>query len=261
MKSNRTSWEDTSDEQQQLLLEGDISCARGSQAKLHPGNQRYRQIIQDHLEEYQLATDKLQKSCLVTRILQLCQEQGDFKRFDNSTKSWYVVTEHIAREKIGQSLRDALPSQYRSSTKAKQQLKKQQLQRKKTTVKHSRKRTSSSHRPPAPFLPLPSENYDTTTTTTYHSVGIIPDTTSAARANNYYYGNHDSQELPVKPWPILEDTTTTATNPPPPYYNTRASSSGGMRPTDDEDDAALEDYFNRTNVQILEQLKKEGHGV
>ena len=53
---------------------------------------------------------------IVDSIKTMSSEGGFVRSVDNT---WWVVSDHIAREKTGQAFRDALHSQYRSSTRAK----------------------------------------------------------------------------------------------------------------------------------------------
>jgi hypothetical protein len=96
----------------------DVICARGKDAKLHPGNQRYRQLLSDKLPQYSQLSTKLEKSLLVSEIVDSIQSQGgDFMKQING--QWVPVDEAVAREKIGQNLRDQLSSKYKSSAKSK----------------------------------------------------------------------------------------------------------------------------------------------
>ena len=100
----------------------DVICARGSKAAKHAGNVRFRKTIKDSIPEYAKAKSKLQKSIIVTAIVDSVRDftpNGGFvKKFEDGC--WYEVGDAVAREKIGQCLRDALHTQYKSSTKAKQ---------------------------------------------------------------------------------------------------------------------------------------------
>ena len=100
----------------------DVICARGKAASSHPGNVRFRQIIQDFKPRYCKAPTKLEKSLLVSDVVEAvrgCSPDGGFvKKFGNQ---WCEVGDSVAREKIGQCLRDQLHSKYKSSTKAKKE--------------------------------------------------------------------------------------------------------------------------------------------
>lgn len=132
----------------------DVICARGKNALNHPGNRRFREMIRSNVENYKQARTKLEKSLIVSSIVDTIRQSspdgGFVKREDGL---WFEVGDHIAREKCGQryakhllcsnsfpathlhdsnlsvislieSFRDILHESYRSSTKAKMQRRK-----------------------------------------------------------------------------------------------------------------------------------------
>lgn len=113
----------------------DVICARGSAAANHVGNLRFREIIRQKLSHYNTAKTKLEKSLLVTSIVDAVRDytpDGGFIKQDNNGQ-WYDVGDALAREKIGQCIRDQLHSKYKSSTKAKKQRRKELEKKKKVT--------------------------------------------------------------------------------------------------------------------------------
>ena len=70
---------------------------------------------------YAEAETKLYKSLVVSSVVEWFRKAspngGGFVKELNGV--WYEVGDHLAREKVGQALRDKLHSQYKSSTKAK----------------------------------------------------------------------------------------------------------------------------------------------
>ena len=81
----------------------DVICARGSHARHHSGNKRLRAIIDSNLEEYGKASTKLEKTSIVSSIVDDVREaspEGGFVRCERG--QWYEVGDHLAREKIGQ---------------------------------------------------------------------------------------------------------------------------------------------------------------
>jgi hypothetical protein len=99
----------------------DVICARGAAAANHDGNLRFRKTVQDFVPQYSKATTKLEKSLLVSAIVDSVRDYapdgGFVKKFEDG--NWYEVGDACAREKIGQTLRDALHQKYKSSTRAK----------------------------------------------------------------------------------------------------------------------------------------------
>jgi hypothetical protein len=105
------------------LGEYDVLCAKGRAAKGHSGNQFYRQLIQQVSPSYSEACSKFEKSMIVSDLIDEIRSRsnscGGFVK--NKSGIFYEVSDHFAREKVGQSLRDGLSSQYKSSARAKTQ--------------------------------------------------------------------------------------------------------------------------------------------
>ncbi|KAG7365798.1 hypothetical protein IV203_028468 [Nitzschia inconspicua] len=101
-----------------------VICGRGKACTSSPGNKKLRAYIDSFAKSYGTATNKEQKSKIVSTIISLIEEPegGAFVKFEEST--WWKVDEAYAREKIGNLFRDALHTKYRSSSKAKQARKK-----------------------------------------------------------------------------------------------------------------------------------------
>jgi len=98
----------------------DVVCCRGNKARVHRGNVIFRNIIKDRLYDYSRAISKLGKSSIVKSIVDEIRKsspKGGFVKEKNGR--WYEVGDHLAREKVGQSLRDSLHFKYRSSSESK----------------------------------------------------------------------------------------------------------------------------------------------
>ena len=97
-----------------------VICGRGKACTTAIGNRRLRAIVEHHLTAYSEAKTKVEKSNIVSKIMEQTMQgktQGCFVRYEDG--AWYEVDEGAAREKIGSLLRDCLHTQYRSSTKSK----------------------------------------------------------------------------------------------------------------------------------------------
>jgi hypothetical protein len=82
----------------------------------------YRKYIAKATEKYSSTTNKLEKTCIVSDIVEVIHKrEGKFVKKERKGGPWVEVDEVFAREKVGQSLRDRLSTMYRSSTKAKKQ--------------------------------------------------------------------------------------------------------------------------------------------
>jgi hypothetical protein len=97
-----------------------VLCGRGSKCTKSSGNQNLKRLVLNSLKAYSEATNKLEKTSIVSAIIGSVKQQapdGAFIKYEDG--AWWEVEESFAREKIGCLFRDCLHTQYRSSTKAK----------------------------------------------------------------------------------------------------------------------------------------------
>jgi hypothetical protein len=106
-----------------------VICGRGKVCTSNPGNQKLRVLILEHLDSYGKASNKVEKTEIVSTIMDSikkgCPDAPAFLKKEGDT--WWEVDDAFAREKIGCIFRDALFTKYRSSTKAKLARRKQQI--------------------------------------------------------------------------------------------------------------------------------------
>lgn len=107
----------------------DVICARGKQAYNHEGNRYFRQIIHHATEKYSQVESKLQRSMIVTDIVDAIRAKGNGFLRKNSKGEWVECTDVMCREKVGQHFRNALGSRYKSSTKSKRRIKEESIPR------------------------------------------------------------------------------------------------------------------------------------
>ena len=80
----------------------DVICARGKSAFQHPGNKRFRELIENRAEDYASASNKFEKSVIVSQIVDEVRQASPGGGFIRSDKGiWYEVGD-AAREKVGQ---------------------------------------------------------------------------------------------------------------------------------------------------------------
>ena len=77
------------------------------------GNQRFLLCIENHLKKYLKASSRSEKSAVISSIVTSIRESsthkgGGFVRFDITLNRWYEVGDKVARDKVGQALRDAV---------------------------------------------------------------------------------------------------------------------------------------------------------
>lgn len=92
----------------------DVICGRGKECYNHTGNLRFRTAINMALAPYNEADTKLQKSLIVMSIVETFRsnsDEGGFVRLDRSRGTWYEIGDEAAREKVGQTIREALVQQ------------------------------------------------------------------------------------------------------------------------------------------------------
>jgi hypothetical protein len=98
----------------------DVIFSRGKKAKSHAGNIFFQSIVEKSAEKYAKAEGRLGKSIIVSEIIDTVRRQspnGGFVKQDRG--KWFEVGDWSARERVGQSLRDLLHGQYRSSASSK----------------------------------------------------------------------------------------------------------------------------------------------
>eukprot|EP00980_Cylindrotheca_fusiformis_P012506 scaffold3073_cov66-Cylindrotheca_fusiformis.AAC.21 len=74
------------------------------------GNRRFRICIENNLQSYSNAKCRSKKSAIISDIVTSIRESsshgGGFVRLDSYTQQWYEVGDKVARDKVGQTLRD-----------------------------------------------------------------------------------------------------------------------------------------------------------
>jgi hypothetical protein len=122
----------SSDDEKQLAsdfqpTEFDIICGRGKGHYNRPGCKRLREVIRGFIPEYLAAKSKVDKSAVISRILDAVKSQNNSTtRFVKCKKgTWYEIGDDQAREKVGHTMRETIallkskPSVDQASTTAK----------------------------------------------------------------------------------------------------------------------------------------------
>ena len=84
----------------------DVVCGRGKGFYNQPGNRRFRAIVWGHVPAYQTARTKMDKSLVLSHIVEAVQEHGRFVKRRNGV--WIEIGEEQAREKVGHAIREAM---------------------------------------------------------------------------------------------------------------------------------------------------------
>jgi len=86
----------------------DCLFGRGGGTNHHPGNKKFRELVDKRKDEYK-AAKRLDKSLVAMEIITNWRNQcppGRFLKFDEVTKLWSDVGDNKAREKTSQALRE-----------------------------------------------------------------------------------------------------------------------------------------------------------
>jgi hypothetical protein len=104
--------------------EYDVLCGRGHTYAARPGNVFYNKIVIEHIQAYMGASNRLEKSVVVVRVVrQILSTGARFVKMDKSTNRWYAMTSEQAHDKTGHAIRDVIRRQQKlscSSTMASQ---------------------------------------------------------------------------------------------------------------------------------------------
>jgi hypothetical protein len=87
----------------------DICCGRGKGRSNSPGNQRFKEVVQDNLQRYDDAPTKADKSRVVESVVTTIQKLGGrFVKQEVSSGDWYQIGPRDARSKVAHAIRDHL---------------------------------------------------------------------------------------------------------------------------------------------------------
>ena len=99
----------------------DVICAHGKHSYNHPGNKYFRSLVKRYQGDFGRAQTRLERTIVVTNIVDAVRERGmGFIKKDPKDGYYWQIGDRLSREKVGQMMRDAQGSKYRSSTKSKQ---------------------------------------------------------------------------------------------------------------------------------------------
>lgn len=91
--------------------ENDVLYGRGGGTNHHPGNKRYRKMVEDRKLDY-VNSKRLDKPLVALEIIREWRGQdppGRFLKLDEKTGLWQDVGDKRAREKTSQALREKAP--------------------------------------------------------------------------------------------------------------------------------------------------------
>lgn len=109
--------------------ENDVIIGTGREAKNHIGNKNLVNIARQYCAMYSKAS-KAEKSIIISQIIRDATIQSPLRTpfVKSQNGHWYIVEDELVREKVSQTMRNLLHSNYRSSTAAKKQRRVQNYQ-------------------------------------------------------------------------------------------------------------------------------------
>ena len=86
-----------------------VICARTKDARNHMGNKRLRVLIESNLDKYATA-NRIEKGIIVSSIIDNIRQASNGGGFVKQNKAgiWMEVGDAVAREKVGQAIRESL---------------------------------------------------------------------------------------------------------------------------------------------------------
>ena len=94
----------------------DILCGRGGRSNNHPGNKRFRDVVNEMRMMYQNTETKAFKTDVSRAIVEHCYSYGArFLKVDEDTGKYFVLTNAEARKKTSQALRENAKQSKRST--------------------------------------------------------------------------------------------------------------------------------------------------
>ena len=86
----------------------DVVCGRGKGSYNRPGNKKFRLMVQDHVQEYVQAKTKLDKSMVLSAIVEKVREENGGRFVKQKKGVWHEIGDEQAREKVGHAIREAI---------------------------------------------------------------------------------------------------------------------------------------------------------
>jgi hypothetical protein len=82
-----------------ILTDNDVLCGRGSKCFNHPGNQKFRKIVDNHLHKYTNTMCKYDKSAIICEVVNEVRTNspnGGFVKYDSEANRYFEVGDFLA---------------------------------------------------------------------------------------------------------------------------------------------------------------------
>jgi len=93
--------------------DNDVLCGRGGYINSHPGNERFRKLVEKRKRVYLAARFKREKRLVANSIvseIRALEKPGRFLAKDSKTGNWFDIGDEKARDKTSQALRENAPT-------------------------------------------------------------------------------------------------------------------------------------------------------
>lgn len=97
-----------------------VVIGKGKRYYYHPGNSWLRKIVASMLDDYAVAKSKLDKSLIISDVVDLVRQNGSFVK-KSSSGTWVHAEDLLCREKISAVFRDAMHQRGRASPSSQSQ--------------------------------------------------------------------------------------------------------------------------------------------
>jgi hypothetical protein len=165
----------------------DVLCGRGGSINSHPGNERFRQLVEKRKRVYLTARFKREKRLIANSILSEIRSidpPGRFLSRDPKSGKWHDIGDEKARDKTSQALRENAPS-IRAEIEVEINQKRAEMQRVEDEA------LMNMHQgPPHPYYQQPWGYY-----TPYHGYGQFH---SEVPPMHYGHNEHYQQQWPTR---------------------------------------------------------------
>ena len=213
----------------------------------HPtvGNRRFRVLCDANLQQYEKCKTKREKSVIVMSIVDAIREGAGRKEFgfvmqDPATRRFYEAKEAVAREKVGQQLRELI------AQKCPDLMKKRKADRKRRAMRAAKKRMSMSSNATSSTSSVVTKS----STASADAVVVAAAPTSAAVQEQQQIPKQQQQQQQATSMDVTADDDCCGMDdmdvvPPPPELKAMTSCSSLMSASPVTTAAQSVDFFDR----------------
>uniref|UniRef100_A0A7S3KW51 DUF6824 domain-containing protein n=1 Tax=Amphora coffeiformis TaxID=265554 RepID=A0A7S3KW51_9STRA len=135
----------------------DVLCGRGGSINSHPGNERFRQLVDKRKRVYLTARFKREKRLIASSIvseIRALDPPGRFLQMEKSSGLWKDIGDEKARDKTSQALRENAPK-IRADIEEETLEKRAEMQKEEDVQRHQAAVAQQQHQHASPSAPPP----------------------------------------------------------------------------------------------------------